>query len=113
LLVSGWVADTTAQGWAGIDQVQAWNGDMASGGTKLADGSVGLPRPDISDAIGGNYLNSGFSMVVPTSVLTTLAGGNTDLRMYIHTPSKGWWYRVASINAIAPATLPYPNDPVV
>jgi hypothetical protein len=45
LLVSGWAVDTTAQGWAGFDQMQVYNGDRANGGTKLADGSVGLSRP--------------------------------------------------------------------
>ncbi|MBV9582536.1 MAG: hypothetical protein JO057_28465 [Chloroflexi bacterium] len=113
VLVSGWVADTTAQGWAGIDGVQVWMGDMANGGTKLATGSVGLSRPDIADSIGANFTNSGFSGVVPSSVLSTLPAGNVDLRLYIHTPSKGWWYRQSHVTAVQPPVLPYPNDPIV
>src|SRR5262249_7415522 len=66
-LVSGWAADVAAQGWAGIDSVEVWAGDRTSGGTKLGSGTVGLPRPDIGDIVGGNFTNSGFSMVVPTS----------------------------------------------
>jgi hypothetical protein len=113
LLVSGWVADVTAQGWSGIDGVEAWAGDRASGGTKLGTGSVGLPRPDIGDIIGSNFTNSGFSMVVPSSAMSTLPAGNVQLRLYVHTPNKGWWYRQTTVSAIQPPTLPYPNDPVV
>src|ERR687888_281581 len=35
-LVSGWFVDTTAQGWAGADDVQVWLGKMGGGGAKLA-----------------------------------------------------------------------------
>src|SRR5262249_39571622 len=35
-VVSGWLVDTTAQGWAGFDQVQVYNGLMGAGGTLLA-----------------------------------------------------------------------------
>ena len=113
LLVSGWVADATAQGWAGIDGVEVWSGDKASGGTMLGTGSVALPRPDIADIIGGNFMNSGFSMVVPTSAWATLPAGNVDLRLYVHTPNKGWWYRESHVTSVQPPVLPYPNDPVV
>jgi hypothetical protein len=113
LLVSGWVADVTAMGWAGIDGVEAWAGDKASGGTKLGNGTVGLPRPDIGDTIGSNFTNSGFSMVVPSSALSTLPAGNVELRLYVHTPNKGWWYRATRVTDVQPPTLPYPNDPVV
>jgi hypothetical protein len=41
LLVGGWVVDKTAQGWAGIDDVQVLQGAMGSGGTMLAKGIVG------------------------------------------------------------------------
>jgi hypothetical protein len=113
LLVSGWALDVTAQGWSGVDGVEAWAGDKASGGTKLASGAVGLPRPDIGEIVGGNFTNSGFNMVVPTSTLSGLPAGNVELRLYIHTPSKGWWYRASRVTSVQPPVLPYPNDPVV
>ena len=113
LLVSGWAADLTAQGWAGIDAVEVWAGDKSSGGTKLGNATVGLPRPDIAEIAGSNFTNSGFSGVIPTSAWANLPAGNVELRLYIHTPSKGWWYRATRVTSIQPPTLPYPNDPVV
>jgi hypothetical protein len=102
LLVSGWVADVTPQGWAGIDGVQVWAGDNASGGTQLGNGPVGLPRPDIGDIIGSNFTNSGFSRVIPSSTMSTLPAGNVQLRLYVHTPNKGWWYRATRVTGIQP-----------
>ena len=113
LLVSGWVADVTAQGWAGIDGVELWSGDRTSGGTKLGTGTVGLPRPDIGDIVGSNFTNSGFSMVVPSSAWANIPAGNVELRLYVHTPNKGYWYRATHVTSVQPPTLPYPNDPVV
>jgi hypothetical protein len=110
LLVSGWAADTTAQGWSGFDQMQVYNGARDNGGTKLADGSVGQNRPDVADALGANFLKSGFSAIVPSSALT---GGTTNLFVYLHTASKGWWYRTVSVNTQAPVSLEFPTDPVV
>ncbi|MBV9577487.1 MAG: hypothetical protein JO057_02735 [Chloroflexi bacterium] len=113
VLVSGWAADTTAAGWSGIDSVEVWTGEMGNGGTKLGSATVGLSRPDISAAIGSNFINSGFSGVVPSSALSSLPAGNVNLRLYIHTPSKGWWHRQSTVTSIQPPVLPYPNDPVV
>jgi hypothetical protein len=113
LLVSGWAADLTARGWSGIDAVEIWAGDKASGGTKLGNANVGLPRPDIGEIAGSNFVNSGFSGVIPTSAWANIPAGNVEVRLYIHTPSKGWWYRSSRVTSIQPPTLPYPNDPVV
>jgi hypothetical protein len=113
LLVSGWAADTTAQGWSGIDAVEVWSGAEGNGGTKLANGSVGLPRPDVAESIGASFTNSGFSAVIPSSAWSNGASGGMNLYVYIHTPNKGSWYRTVPVTLIQPATLPYPNDPVV
>jgi hypothetical protein len=110
VLVSGWAVDTTAQGWAGFDQMQVYNGDRANGGTKLADGSVGLSRPDVAAFLGPNYQNSGFSAVVPAGAVSS---GAATLFVYLHTASKGWWYQSLPVNQAAAASLQFPNDPVV
>jgi len=109
LLVSGWAADTTAQGWAGIDGVEVRD----SKGTKLATGTVGLARADIAEALGSNFRNSGFTAVVPGSAISNLPAGNQSLSVYLHTPDKGTWFRSVSVNVLAPLALPFPNDPVV
>jgi hypothetical protein len=113
LLVSGWADDTTAQGWSGIDGVEVWAGAQGSGGTKLATGTVGQPRPDIAESIGGGFVNSGFSAVVPSSAWSNLQPGNLTLYVYIHTPNKGSWYRTVATTLVQAPVLPYPNDPVV
>jgi hypothetical protein len=110
LLVSGWAADTTAAGWSGFDQMQVYMGARDNGGTKVADGSVGLNRPDVADALGSNFLKSGFSATVPSSALS---GGTANLFVYLHTASKGWWFKTVSVNPQAAATLDFPMDPVV
>jgi hypothetical protein len=113
LLVSGWAADTTAQGWAGIDGVEVWSGAQGSGGTKLATGSVGQPRPDVAESIGSTFTNSGFSAVVPSSAWANLQPGSLTLYVYIHTHSKGSWYRTVATTLVQAPDLPFPSDPLV
>lgn len=89
VVVSGWVVDTTAQGWSGIDDVQVWDAPMDLGGHKLASGSIQLNRPDVAATLGHpDWTASGFSATVPTG--QTL--GPVFWYVYAHTPSKGWWY---------------------
>lgn len=110
LLISGFAADTTAKGWAGFDQLQVYNGDRTKGGTKVADGIVGLSRPDIADVLGSNFNASGFSAVVKAG---TLPAGADNLFVYLHTPDKGWWYKTIAVTQAAPVVLEFPADPVV
>ncbi|MBV9577866.1 MAG: hypothetical protein JO057_04670 [Chloroflexi bacterium] len=110
VLVSGWAADTTSSCWSGFDQVQVYAGDRTNGGTKLANGTVGLNRPDVGDAFGGNSGTAGFVATVPASAL---APGQPDLFVYLHTPNKGWWYKDVSLNVSTQAGLQYPTDPIV
>jgi hypothetical protein len=113
LLVTGWAADTTAQGWSGIDGMEVWSGAQNSGGTKVATGSVGLARPDVAEALGSGFTNSGFSAVVPSSVWSNLTPGGITLNVYIHTPNKGSWSRTVGLTLLQAPVLPYPNDPVI
>ena len=111
LLVSGWAADTTAQGWAGISGVDVYNAPKDKGGTKVASGMVGLNRPDVADALGG-FGTAGFTAVIPASTMASIAGVG-PLYVYINTPNKGSWYKTVIINATVGATLAFPTDPVV
>ena len=45
--VAGWFVDKTAEGWAGVDDVQVWLGSMDGGGTMLASAQFGQSRPDV------------------------------------------------------------------
>jgi hypothetical protein len=47
-VLTGWVVDTTAQGWSGIDDVQIFNGLMDGGGYLVAHPVFQLNRPDVA-----------------------------------------------------------------
>jgi hypothetical protein len=99
--VNGWFVDTTAQGWAGADDVQLFLGQMGNGGTMLAKGVVGGTRPDVANALGNPYWSaSGFSVNVPSA---NLPSGTETLGLYVHTPGKGWWYEPLNVTASATA----------
>jgi len=112
LLVSGWAVDTTARGWAGFDSMEVWTGTKDGGsGKKLADGTVGLSRPDIADALGGSYGNSGFNAVVQSSALSGMTGSQT-LNVYLHTASKGWWFRSIPVTVTAATAASAVGEPI-
>lgn len=93
--VSGWVADTTAQGWAGIDNVQVFLGTQDSG-KMLSQAMFAQSRPDVVAALGNPYWgNSGFVATVQGS---DVPAGPQTLSVYAHTPGKGWWYKQVSVN---------------
>jgi hypothetical protein len=81
--VSGWVVDTTAQGWSGIDDVQ-----VMLGNTTLGHLTLGQSRPDVAVALNNPYFaNSGFSGTISSG----LPAGNQTLTVVAHTPDKGSW----------------------
>jgi hypothetical protein len=113
LLVAGWFVDITAAGWAGADKGEVWLGQMGQG-TKLTDLAVGQPRADIRDALGAaDWTNSGFTGVIPASTLSQVQGGDQTLNVYLHTPSKGWWFKSAVVSIPSTAGLQFPNDPII
>jgi hypothetical protein len=88
--VSGWVVDTSAQGWAGIDGVQVMVGDRS-----VASGVVGISRPDVANAFSNGYwANSGFDAIVPAG---SVPGGTQTLTVVAHTPGKGSWSKDVSV----------------
>ena len=105
--ITGWVVDTTAQGWTGIDDVRVFLGSMESG-TLVSHPSVGLARPDVAATFGNPYWSTaGWSGALDTGGLS--AGQNT-LSVYAHAPDKGWWYTqltvtTGSLTAGAPPLL--------
>jgi hypothetical protein len=89
--IAGWVVDTSAQGWSGIDDVQIWSGPMDAGGQQLAHPAIQQNRPDVAATLGNPYwAQSGFSGPLSSSPWNTVA----SLYVYAHTPSKGWWYNL-------------------
>lgn len=89
--VSGWVVDTTAEGWAGIDDVQ-----VLLGSTLLVHATVGESRPDVAAATGNGYwAAAGFDAVLPAGAVP--AGAQT-LTVLAHTPGKGAWAKQVSVN---------------
>jgi len=89
--VAGWVVDTTAEGWAGIDGVEVLHGS-----TVLARGSVGGARPDVASVTGNPFwAASGFEAVVPAGALQA---GPATLTVQVHTPGKGSWTKQVNVN---------------
>jgi hypothetical protein len=113
LLVSGWALDVNSTSGSGVDGVEVWAGAKDKGGTRLASGSANLARADISDAFGTQALNTGFSVVVPAAMLQAQTANPLGLYVYLHTPSKGTWYKSAPVSLVAPVALAFPNDPIV
>jgi hypothetical protein len=100
--VAGWFVDQTAQGWAGADDVQLFQGTMDDGGKMLARASFAQTRPDVAAALGNPYwAASGFNASVPAS---SLSAGSQTLSVYAHTPAKGWWYKQVQVNVSSTAT---------
>ena len=112
-VVAGWFVDNTAQGWAGADDVQVFQGTMDGGGKMLAKANFAQSRPDVAAAMGNPFwAASGFTALVPPSSLST---GPQTLSVYAHTPGKGWWYEQVQVNVSstavagpAPAGAPAP-----
>lgn len=108
--VSGWFVDTTAQGWAGADDVQVWLGTMDGGGHLLSKANFAQLRPDVAAALGNPYqASSGFFSVMPPGSLPL---GPQTLSVYAHTPDKGWWFKQVNVNVSANApSAPTPAAP--
>ena len=93
--VAGWFVDKTAEGWAGADDVQIWQGTMDGGGKLLTKAVFAQSRPDVAGATGNPFwAASGFGGVVPAG---SLSAGGQALSVYAHTPGKGWWYKQVQV----------------
>jgi hypothetical protein len=87
--LSGWFVDSSAQGWSGADDLVVYTGTMDSG-TSLGHGNVGLPRADVASSLNNPYWSaSGWSAVIDPGGMPL---GQNTLSIYLHTPSKGWWF---------------------
>lgn len=106
--LSGWFVDSQADGWAGADDVEIWQGMMDGGGRLLVKALFAQNRPDVASALGNPFwAASGFSGVVPAGALGT--GGQT-LSVYAHTPGKGWWFKQVQVNVSgSAASAPAPS----
>ncbi|HEX8968760.1 MAG TPA: hypothetical protein VF937_12820 [Chloroflexota bacterium] len=103
--VAGWFVDKTAEGWAGADDVQIWQGTMDGGGKLLTKANFAQSRPDVAAAEGNPYFAaSGFGATLPPNAL---ASGPQTLSVYAHTANKGWWYKQVQVN-VSSATAAAP-----
>jgi hypothetical protein len=111
VVVQGWVVDTTAVGWTGIDAVDVYLGLQDQGGPLIAHANVGQRRDDVAAALGNPYwATAGFSV---SFAETSLATGSNMLTIYAHTPDRGWWYRQVQVGVPAPPDRPYADDPLL
>lgn len=92
----GWVVDSTATGWTGIDEVHVYRGTAAD--QYLGRATIGGERPDVGVHFGNpGWQKSGFTFSVDSAALPF---GTQVLTVYAHTPMKGWWSRSVSIRTI-------------
>jgi hypothetical protein len=104
--LSGWVVDTSAEGWSGIDDVQLFDGLMGAGGQMVAHPTFQQNRPDVAASLNNPYwAASGWSATISSSSY----GPGSVLYVYAHTPSKGWWYEQVNLNLAAPNLQPGPR----
>jgi Bacterial Ig domain len=93
--VAGWFVDTTAQGWAGADDVEVWLGTMDGGGRMLAKAAFAQSRPDVATALSNPFwAASGFNAGISGSAVPA---GPQTLSVYVHTPGKGWWFKQVNV----------------
>ncbi|HLZ30831.1 MAG TPA: hypothetical protein VKV73_26230 [Chloroflexota bacterium] len=101
LRVSGWFVDTTAEGWAGLDDLQVFLGTM-DGGTSLGHGAIGLSRPDVAATWGNPFWSAaGWQAAIDPGMLPS---GEDSLYVYAHTPAKGWWGLPVLVEVQQPTT---------
>jgi hypothetical protein len=107
--LAGWVVDTSAQGWSGIDDIVVWNGLMGAGGQQVTRADIQISRPDVAASLNNAFwANSGYSALVPASALSIGA----SLYVYAHTPDKGWWYLQLS-QPVAGVSSPFVARPTL
>ena len=100
-VVAGWFVDNAAQGWAGADDIQVFQGTTDGGGKMLARATIAQSRPDVAAALGNPFwVASGYTAIVPPS---SLSPGSQVLSVYAHTPGKGWWYEQVQVNVASGA----------
>jgi hypothetical protein len=94
LSLHGWVLDTAATGWPGIDEVHVYQGTAAD--TFLGRAQYGVERRDVADHfMNEGWKNSGFTFTVETA---NTGAGPVTLTVYAHTPLRGWWSKSVTIN---------------
>jgi hypothetical protein len=104
--VTGWVVDTTAQGWSGIDDVQLFDGLMGAGGQMVGHPQFQLNRPDVATALNNPFFaSSGWTANVPNNAYGPVA----LFYVYAHTPSKGWWYQQVYLSTPMPSLQAAPK----
>ena len=72
--------------------MHVYQGRIGEGGRLLAMANIlGSPRPDVAQALGSPFWTaSGWEATVPAGALQP---GNVSLTVYVHSPSKGWWWK--------------------
>src|SRR5438105_3625715 len=107
--VAGWFVDTTAQGWAGADDIQVWLGTMDGGGQMLAKAVLGQNRPDVAAALNDPFwAAAGYTAAVNGA---SVPGGSQTLYVYAHTPGKGWWFETVTVTGGGSGTGAAPAPP--
>jgi hypothetical protein len=101
---SGWAVDRGSQSGPGVDTLHVWAFPHGSTtGQFVGVPTYGQSRPDIGNALGSQFTNSGYSMTA------SLSPGTYLLLVYMHSTVTGTFNRVVghNITVQAPATDPF------
>jgi subtilisin family serine protease len=101
--VSGWAVDRGASAGTGVDTLHVWAFPRSGGASRFVGvPTYGSPRPDIGDALGSRFTNSGFSLTA------SLTPGTWDLVVYAHSTVTGTFNRVIAHTIHVTTPTPQP-----
>ena len=106
MVVSGWSIHINQGCSSGVDAIEVYidPGENPQG-QRLGSAQYGLARPDIAQAWGAWYLNSGYQA---TLNISGLAPGTYNLYVHAHSVFTGWHYQRRAIQ-VAPLASPTPS----
>jgi hypothetical protein len=106
VVVAGWAADLDAlqTKGVGVDAVHIWAIDANGTGTFLGATAPGSARPDVANAFGPQFRDSGFAVTV-----TAPPPGAYTLVVYAHSAVSGQWSGQTRAITVRPPGLPAMN----
>jgi hypothetical protein len=103
--VSGWAIDRGAPSGTGVDQVHVYAFPTGGGSPIGVVAAYGQSRPDVGAAFGGQFTNSGFSVV-----MNSVPAGTYNFTAYMHSTVSGTFILTATAtNVTVNATTSNPQ----
>jgi hypothetical protein len=111
MLLSGWALDQASRSGPGVDAVHVYAYPVSGApATFVGVASYGASRADVAAAYGSQFLNSGYSLPIPS-----LPPGTYDLAFYAHSTIANQFniVRTRRVTVHHPSSAPPPTNTVV